>query len=444
MSPLHLLLVAYQCGPGMGSVSQIGWHWFTGMARRGPTTLVTHVRNRPAIEAAPDRPADAHILYIDTEWLAGPLYRLARRLFPRSEHGVFMISQLDWFAFDAAALRRLRRARREGADWSLLHLVTPVTLSAITRLHRLGLPLVRGPLNCGLPMPAGFEAMLGGDAVGLSSRLRCLPALLERLVGSLRHSAALLVATRATRQAVPAALRGRCIPMLENAVDPGCFSPDAPGLDTDTAQQRAPAPLRLAFVGRLVAVKALPLLLRAMALLRAEGRMLMLDVGGTGPMEAAWRAEAQALGLADQLCWHGALTPEGVAALMRRCDLFCLPSVRESGGAVLLEAMACARPVLAMDFGGPAEIVDSAVGWKVPMPNPERAVRALVQALREAQDEVPQRLARGQEARQRVLQAHSWDARLDAARRLYAELLAGRAPDTGFAVLPQVPRAPGL
>jgi len=50
------------------------------------------------------------------------------------------------------------------------------------------------------------------------------------------------------------------------------------------------------------------------------------------------------------------------AAEMARCHVFCLPSVRESGGAVLLEAMACARPVIAVGFGGPAEIVDDAVG----------------------------------------------------------------------------------
>ena len=52
----ELLLVAYQCGPGLGSVSQLGWQWFTGLAARRGVCLVTHVRNRSAIEAAPDRP----------------------------------------------------------------------------------------------------------------------------------------------------------------------------------------------------------------------------------------------------------------------------------------------------------------------------------------------------------------------------------------------------
>jgi glycosyltransferase involved in cell wall biosynthesis len=454
-----VLLLAYQCGPGLGSVSQIGWQWFTGMAARRRTTLVTHVRNRAAIEAAPDRPVDARVIYIDTEWFAGPLYRLARRLFPRSEHAVFMVSQLDWFVFDAVALRTLRRERAAGAPWRLLHLLTPVTVSAPTRLHRLGLPVVRGPLNCGLPVPPGFETLMREDAMGLA-RLRVLPRLVEAVFGSLRHSRVVLVATAATRAALPRGVQARAVAMLENAVEPLRFAPApasetapqaaphaasgaaaaigtdaatepvevfvlAPATDlaTASASGRAGAALRVSFVGRLVAVKALPLLLQAVARLRAEGRRVELDVVGDGPMGAAWRAEAAALGLVDGVRWHGAQGAAAVARVMRESDVFCLPSVRESGGAVLLEAMACGGPVIGMDFGGPAEIVDARVGWKVAMPDAEAAVAGLAAALREAQDDAAGRRQRGRCARDTVIAQHTWAARLQAAEAIYARVL---------------------
>lgn len=413
----ELLLVAYQCGPGLGSVSELGWQWFTGLAARRPVCLVTHVRNRASIEAAADCPATARVIYIDTEWFAGPLYRLSRRLFPRSEHAVFMVSQLDWFLFDAVALRTLRREQRAGARWRLLHLVTPVTVSAPTRLHRLGLPVVRGPLNCGLPVPPGFRALMRDDAMGLS-RLRVLPRMVECAFGSLRHSAAVLVATAATRAALPAAVRERSLAMLENAVNPQRFTA-RPALPPPLAQQ----PLRISFVGRLVPVKALPLLLQAMAQLRAEQLPVHLDVVGDGPMRAPWHAEAATLGLADAVHWHGALDAGGVAQVVQGSHVFCLPSVRESGGAVLLEAMACARPVIAMDFGGPAEVVDALVGWKVAMPDAANAVAGLAQALREAWADPLGVERRGLCARSRVLQRHTWSAKLDAAEALYARVL---------------------
>lgn len=423
-----LLMVAYQCGPGLGSVSQIGWQWFTGMAQRRPVCLVTHARNRAAIEAAPERPASARVIYIDTEWFAGPLYRLAKRLFPRSEHGVFLLSQLDWFVFDAVALRTLRRERKAGAPWRLLHLVTPVSVSATTRLHRLGLPLVRGPLNSGLPVPPGFETLMRDDAMGLS-RLRVLPRLAEAVLGSLRSSQAVLVATEATRAALPRAVQARSTAMLENAVDPQRFAP--PSL-TQTRQRGET--LRVSFVGRLVPVKALPLLLQAMARLVAEGCEIQLDVVGDGPMAEPWRAQSQTLGLQDRVRWHGALGPDAVAALMGSSDLFCLPSVRESGGAVLLEAMACGRAVIGMAFGGPGEIVDATVGWRVAMPDEPRAIDGLTQALREAHDDPEETAERGARARQRVLAQHSWQARMAAAECVYADAM--RAASAHVPALP--------
>jgi glycosyltransferase involved in cell wall biosynthesis len=410
-----MLMVAYQCGPGLGSVSQIGWQWFTGMAQRRPVCLVTHTRNRAAIEAAPDRPASARVIYIDTEWFAGPLYRLAKRLFPRSEHGVFLLSQIDWFVFDAVALRTLRRERAAGAPWRLLHLVTPVSVSATTRLHRLGLPVVRGPLNSGLPVPPGFKTLMRDDAMGLS-QLRVLPRLAEALLGSLRSSHAVLVATEATRAALPLAVQARSTNMLENAVDPQRFAP--PSLIQ--TRQRGEI-LRVSFVGRLVPVKALPLLFQAMARLVAEGREIRLDVVGDGPMADPWRAQAQALGLEDSVRWHGALGSDAVAAVMGHSDLFCLPSVRESGGAVLLEAMACGRAVIGMAFGGPGEIVDAEVGWRVAMPDEARAIDGLIQALREAYDDPEDTADRGVRARQRVLAQHTWQARMAAAERVYTD-----------------------
>lgn len=416
--PRSLALVAYQCGPGMGSVSQLGWQWFTHLAaRHHRVTLVTHVRNRAAIEAAPDAPADARILYIDTEWLAGPLYRLSRRLFPHSEHSVFMLSQLDYFAFDLAALRVMKREVAHGCDWEFVHIVTPVTTLAPSRLHRLGLPLVRGPLNCGLPVPKGFGDVMQQDSMGLS-RLRFLPALLERLIGSLRSCKAVLVATQATLQSVPSSARSRCVHMLENAVDPRLFKPGPLLMPPGPGR-----PLRISFVGRLVPVKALPLLLAAIGRLIQSGHRIELDVVGEGPMKAHWQACAAQWHIQNQVHWLGALPAPEVAQVMQGSHVFCLPSVRESGGAVVLEALACERPAIVMDFGGPAEIVDDTVGWKVQAQDTEDAVSGLMHVLLLALNSPHLCAVKGRAGRQRVLKHYTWDAKVRQAETLYDQMV---------------------
>jgi glycosyltransferase involved in cell wall biosynthesis len=85
--------------------------------------------------------------------------------------------------------------------------------------------------------------------------------------------------------------------------------------------------------------------------------------------------------------------------------------------------MACARPVIGMDFGGPAELVDDAVGWKVAMPDEATAVDGIAQALRDVVQRPADAAERGLRARRRVLDQHTWAARIGAAEAIYAQVL---------------------
>ncbi|MES1258660.1 MAG: hypothetical protein ABUS51_09520 [Acidobacteriota bacterium] len=246
---MKILMSAYQCGPGMGSVSQIGWEWYSRMSRRAAVTLVTHVRNRECLTKAGAPLPGSEVVYIDTEWFAGPLYRLAARLFPRSEHAVFLLSSGDFFVYDGAALRQLRGRRGE---WDVVHAVTPVSPMASSRLHRLGLPLVVGPWNGGLNSPSTFPEIMGEDSAWVY-RIRGVGRLFDRVFGCTRKAALILTANQATDAALPA--HARTLRMSENGVDLEVFrpGPDLPRTASD--------PLRVLFVGRLIPAKGVSMLL---------------------------------------------------------------------------------------------------------------------------------------------------------------------------------------
>jgi glycosyltransferase involved in cell wall biosynthesis len=408
----RVLLSAYQCGPGQGSVSQIGWEWYSRLSRRVPTTLVTHVRNREVLARAGVAPQT--VIWIDTEWFAGPLYRLAKKLFPRSEHGVFLVASLDFYVYDRAARRSLAE-KMVGNHWDIVHCVTPVSPLASTTLHRLGMPLVVGPLNGGLTNPPNFPEILKQEAAWLYP-IRRLGRLVDWWNGASRRAAKILTATRATAAWFPAAVLPRTEPMLENGVDLNLFSPadypPPPGTDE---------PLRLVFVGRLIPVKGVPMLLEAVARVAQEFPVEAVIVGD-GPLRAEWTALAETLGVAGIVTFAGNLPLPQVAAEMRRAHLFCLPSVRESGGAVLLEAMACARPVVAVAFGGPAEVVDDGVGRAIPPDGHAAVTAALAETFRDVVRHPERWEARGKEGRLRAEQRYGWDAKIESAIELYRKL----------------------
>jgi glycosyltransferase involved in cell wall biosynthesis len=281
--------------------------------------------------------------------------------------------------------------------------------------------MVIGPLNSGLSDPPGFGRIMKQESTWLI-RVRELARLADAVFGSSRRAARILTATRTTHDAVAPKHRPRCRMMLENGVELARF--------VATPWPAAPArgvPLRVLFVGRLVPIKGLDMLLRAMSALRVEGAAVHLDIVGDGPMREEWTRLGADLGLAGCVSFHGALPLDAVAARMRACHVFCLPSVRESGGAVILEAMASARPVIALDFGGPGEIVTNAFGALLPLRNPTQVVDALRDALREVLRDPVAWQHKGLAARREIEARYSWPAKIAAAEDTYREVLVERS-----------------
>ncbi len=414
MKLLRVLLSAYQCGPGMGSVSQIGWEWYSRMTRYACVTLVTHVRNRDCLTAAGAPLAGSEIVYIDTEWFAGPLYRLARRLFPNSEHAVFLLSSADFYVYDQVALRQLRK---RGREWDVIHAVTPVSPLAATRLHRLGIPLIVGPWNGRLASPAGFPEVMKADS-GWLYRVREIGRFLDWAFGCTRNAALILSATRSTDKSLPR--RATVLRMLENGVDLDIFA--AGTWESPPSQTN---PLQVIFVGRLLPFKGVAMLLKAAA--RACSELpLHVSIVGDGPIRQELEGLTKRLGLADIVTFAGALPLAEVAVEMRKAHLFCLPSVRESGGAVILEAEASALPVLAVNYGGPAELVDDEVGRLVSADGPEALIQGLADAFRDIVRNPELWRQRGLRGRARAEKEYGWEARIVSALAIYRQTVAGK------------------
>lgn len=101
------------------------------------------------------------------------------------------------------------------------------------------------------------------------------------------------------------------------------------------------------FVGRMYRRKRVEVLLRAAAQLRDRIRRLEVRLVGNGPSAGALRRLARDLKLEGTVTWLGDISRSSLAAEYNRAHVFCLPSVQEGFGIVLLEAMAAGTPVVA-------------------------------------------------------------------------------------------------
>jgi glycosyltransferase involved in cell wall biosynthesis len=122
----------------------------------------------------------------------------------------------------------------------------------------------------------------------------------------------------------------------------------------------------LLYVGRFAPEKNLEFLLRVFGGMQ-QGRRdpsLVLALVGYGPLEARLRALASDLGLGRSVQFWGAAQQRELPSFYRRADALILPSLRESWGLVVLEAMGCGLPAIVSDrCGCVADVVTSETGW---------------------------------------------------------------------------------
>lgn len=152
----------------------------------------------------------------------------------------------------------------------------------------------------------------------------------------------------------------------------------------ECAQIRArhPGPLLIA-VGRLVDTKGWPELLGALAQVQREIPECTLVVAGDGPQRAAYQAMAQSLGL-NHVFFIGARQPAELAAWYAAADVFAFPTMRDTFGAVLVEAMACGTPVVASRFAAATRdfVTDGVSGFTIDPRNIQSFAETLMRALR--------------------------------------------------------------
>ena len=132
-----------------------------------------------------------------------------------------------------------------------------------------------------------------------------------------------------------------------------------------------------AHIANLVPEKNQSDLLRAFADKFKGDNLFQLRIGGDGPMRRSLERHSRELGIKKQVGFLGRLDRGEVLREMCNCDAFVLSSVVETFGVVLLEALACGKPIVATRCGGPEEIVTRDNGMLVPAKDPAALAEAM-------------------------------------------------------------------
>jgi glycosyltransferase involved in cell wall biosynthesis len=223
------------------------------------------------------------------------------------------------------------------------------------------------------------------------------------------------------------------VEVVENGVDLAIWKPKGDRLIEPlnlAASIANPQPVRFVFVGRLVAWKAVDLLLKAFKYLSAQ-MPVELEIIGDGEQRSDLEALATALQLNSDyqtlVNFNGFLSQSACAQRLQSADVMVLPSLYECGGAVVLEAMTIGIPVIATDWGGPQDYLDDSCGILVEPKTPDLFVLGLANAMITLAESPELRQAMGRAGRQRIIDHFDWEVKVDRMLDIYQEAIARSA-----------------
>ncbi|PVX26037.1 MAG: hypothetical protein CW691_02685, partial [Candidatus Bathyarchaeum sp.] len=126
------------------------------------------------------------------------------------------------------------------------------------------------------------------------------------------------------------------------------------------------------FAGYLYKLKGVEYLIKATKIVTKTRNNIKLRIIGNGPDKRHLMNLVEELKIKDKVIFEGLVPHDKMVDYYQKCDIFCFPTLGEPFGKAVIEAMACAKPVIASNIGGPSEIIENEkTGILVPPAQPE-------------------------------------------------------------------------
>ena len=409
---MKVLVSAYACEPGTGSEPAVGWNCVQQISRFHEVWVVTRANNRQAIAGALAKNPLPNV-----HWIFVDLPRWAR-FWKSGQRGVRVYYCLWQFMIYLEA-RRLHQK----INFDVVHHVTFVNYWMPTFLALLPVPFVFGPVGGGESTPRAFLS-----SFSMRGKIYELLRNIARKIGewnpivrlTVRRAACIFATTRETEKR----LRG-----LESR-DVQVYS--QVGLPAGELDQlgRSPfrnnSPFRILSAGTLLHWKGFELGVRAFSQFQHKFPTSEYWLLGSGPEEQRLKKLVKRLGIAERVTFWGNVSRSDLFKKLAECDVLLHPSLHDSGGYIVLEAMAAGRPPVCLDLGGPGVQVTPETGIKIPAICPEQVVRDLAETLCRLAKNSKLRASLGHAARVRVETHFSWDKKGTTFADTYESLASNR------------------
>lgn len=410
MISLKVVYIAYSCLPNKGSEEKIGWNIPMESAKTNEVIVVTKEEHRPVIEK-----------YVTEHQINNPRFyfvdipKFHKKIWKGSAYSIRLNI---WHKRAFPVVKAL--CEREGVE--IVHQVTPIEFRSVGPYHKIpNTRFVCGPMGGGEYIPAGLRKYtLSNLHIELSRwLLNSLYKLKYRAAGQLAKCDYFLFANYETQHylcALTDTVPGEVY--FDNGISDDDFC--------DDKKKRPKARDKFVFLiaGRMAYRKGHRFLLDAIRQLPKDTNCQFRFVG-TGPELKKLKRICQRNALENRIVFTGRLSFAEMAGEYEKADAFIMPSIRETTGAVLLEAASKGVPVITINrFGGPVLFDDQSAYFYMGN-NKATYLKGLERAIMSCIED-PETLSRKAREASKNAQSHTWERKVIKYNEIYQDLLKSR------------------
>lgn len=409
------MIVSEHASYDFGGEAVLPLHYFVLLRKKGyDAYLLTHSRTRKSLENDPKIEQD-RVLYMPDTIAHIWLHKVSKKIPDRiSVVTTGALMHLITQIFQWKLARRIIRQK----SINIVHEPAPVSPSQPSMMFALGVPVIIGPMNGGMHFPPGFRYLRSAVEDYLYFIVRATSHLANLFIPGKLLAARLIVANKRTERYLPFFKIGKVVRLVEN----GIFKDEIINQDKTLSKVDSPNHVfKLLFVGRLVDWKAIDLLIEA--LLLVDRVNIHLTIVGSGLQSGELIQMVKDHNLVHKVSFTGWKTREEVIQYYDRSDIFILPSLRECGGAVILEAMARGLTPIALDWGGPQDYIVPETGILIEPKSRQYVITQLAEQITRLVDDPNELTRMGRNAIAHVKQHFTWDDKIEEMINIYRDVL---------------------
>lgn len=407
---MNILYLAFACNPYTGSEAQCGWSWGMGMRRFAKVSIVTRTENKESIQRylQENNISDLKVYYCDVPKCLNIYYKT---------HKAYHFYYLMWQQVAFQFVKKLHNIEH----FDIIHHITLGDFRYLGPYWKLGARIVFGPVGGAQSTPEVFLSYVQSEykREKIREMINVAVAKTPFYRKRLNHSSLVLAANKETQKFLQTYMEtpDKCELLTENGVQ----SEKLKGYN----EKRSTQVMTLLWAGRMVNRKGLSFLLDVLSKIPKEKQFRVVLVGD-GPERNKLEQKAVMLSLKDKVHFAGNVSYENMQRFYRQADVFVFPSLRETTGTVLFEAMSSGLPIISFDQNGAQMLIDHTCGIRVRIDVPlKQIMEEFAQAIIEMIDKPEKRKQLGRNAYDKIVSQYIWERKCEMFFKRYQEILGG-------------------